>query len=179
MSALSWLGKTKRSQWRPLRGISEHFTGLFRLTFISIARDGSLQSVLTLWPPPLFTLSLFFFFWGLTDLKVLLSAKLKSRFTLRRKVRVWWLNEEPPRSSLNNTFVKDAGKEIVLERGTVSLWSNNYRSSTNSLIVKRQSILEVAITTSQIPSMSDLVERGTCTKSHVYLTHHFIPVLQI
>lgn len=67
MSALSWLGETKktegcRSHWRPLGGISEHFTGLFRLTFISIAMDGSLQSVLTLWPLPLFALSLGFFF---------------------------------------------------------------------------------------------------------------------
>lgn len=176
------MGKTKktegcRSHWRPLGRISEHFTGLFRLTFISIAMDGSLQSGLTLWTCPLFVHFswVFFFLWGefktvkrLTDLKVLLSVKLTFRFALRRKARVEWLAyKRTSKVKFEQCFCQGRWEEIVLDSRTVSLCSNNYTSRTNSLIVKRQSILEVATTTSLIPSISDLEEHITFTKSHL------------
>lgn len=57
MSVVIWAGGDKESRRvevtleTPLRGISapsEHFTGLFRLTFISVAGARGLQSALTL-----------------------------------------------------------------------------------------------------------------------------------
>lgn len=124
MSVLSWLGKTKktegcRSHWRPLGGISEHFTGLFRLTFISIARDGSLQSVLTLWPLPLFALSLEFFEnskrWNVSQI-------WKYYFRLSslpgsRKVRVCWLEQRTYKVRFEQYFCQGCQEEIVLLEG--------------------------------------------------------------
>lgn len=127
MSVLSWLGKTKktegcRSHWRPLGGISEHFTGLFRLTFISIARDGSLQSVLTLWPLPLFALSLGFFEnskrWNVSQIWKY-YFRLSSLPGSPCSVKSGFVdsNKEPTRSGLNNTFVKDVRKKLFFLKG--------------------------------------------------------------
>lgn len=121
------------------------------------------------------SLGFFFFFWRefktvkrLTDLKVLLSVKLTFRFALRRKARVEWLAyKRTSKVKFEQCFCRGRWEGIVLDSRTVSLCSNNYTSRTNSLTVKRQSILEVATTTSLIPSISDLEEHITFTKSHL------------
>lgn len=174
------MGKTKKtegcgSHWRPLGRISEHFTGLFRLTFISIAMDGSLQSGLTLWTCPLFVHFSFFFFFEENSKRWNVSLIWKYYFRLSSLPGLpcgakLGLNDlaykRTSKVKFEQCFCQGCWEEIVLDSWTVSLCSNNYRSRTNSLIVKRQSILEVATTTSLIPSISDLEEHITFTKSH-------------
>lgn len=99
---LGWEGQRKsRSGGHtgdPLWGISEHFTGLFRLTFILVARDSSLQSALTCWPLPSFSHS--------PHLSLCLSLGEHSTYRFSRNNKSeWLLDEEFARSSLNNSIL--------------------------------------------------------------------------